>query len=159
MQGSLYRLVFLIFFLLLPSWNYMRHVGRWRCESDNVLFFPPNPLNSCSRFSATTWRQSPLVACGQGGVGDGVLGVAGEGHGDGVAGPPRHFLHAVEVLRARGEEADSSCIERSKVGGGGEREFDRLPHCRREFNHECVFHGSEEDVQHWHLVSITCSYL
>lgn len=58
----------------------------------------------------------PSVACGQGGVSDGVLGVAGEGHGDGVACPPRHLLHAVEVLRARREEADTSWMKRSKTG-------------------------------------------
>lgn len=60
---------------------------------------------------------SPSLAYGQGGVSDGVLGIAGEGHGDGVASPPRHFLHAVKVLRARGEETNSSWMEKSKWGG------------------------------------------
>lgn len=34
--------------------------------------------------------------------------VAGEGDGDGVARPPRHPFHAVEVLRAGGEDGDPS---------------------------------------------------
>lgn len=51
----------------------------------------------------------PVGASGHGGVRDAVRWVAGEGHGDGVACPPRHLLHAVEVLRAGREERDSSC--------------------------------------------------
>lgn len=55
-----------------------------------------------------------MDASGQGGVGDGVFRVAGEGHGDGVARSPAHLLHSMEVLRARGEEGDSSWRDRDQ---------------------------------------------
>lgn len=48
----------------------------------------------------------------QGGVGDGMLGVAGERHCDGKACPPRHLLHSVDVLRAGGEEGHASCVRK-----------------------------------------------
>lgn len=51
---------------------------------------------------------SPMGALGQGGVRDGMRRVAGEGHSDGVARPPCHPLYAVDILRAGGEESDSS---------------------------------------------------
>lgn len=58
---------------------------------------------------------SSMAASGQGcwagrlrlrecGVQDAMVGVAGEGNGDGVAGAPVDFLHPMQVLRPGGEE-------------------------------------------------------
>lgn len=74
---------------------------------------------------------SPMGASGQGWVRDGVCRVAGEGHGDGVARPPRHFLHAVEVLRAGGEERDSSWTRKESEGLLGKRRGNGL---KEQFN-------------------------
>lgn len=57
----------------------------------------------------------PRCVSGQSGVWDGMCWVAGEGHSDGVARAPLHLFHAVEVLRAGGEEGDSSW--RGRKGG------------------------------------------
>lgn len=54
----------------------------------------------------------PMGKSVQGGVGDGMFGVAGERHGDGIACPPRDCLHSVDVLRAGGEERHASCVRK-----------------------------------------------
>lgn len=98
----------------------MQKVRRKICVESH---FPPPPLSHlspCPSFlfplcvagllQASGRRRHPssMDASGQGGVRDGVCGVAGEGHGDGVTRPPRYPLYAVQVLRARGEERDAS---------------------------------------------------
>lgn len=53
----------------------------------------------------------------EGRVSDAVVGVAGEGDGDGIAGAPVHPLHTVQVLGPRGEEGHAAW------GGGERRDF------------------------------------
>lgn len=76
--------------------------------------FPCPPLLFPLIVTGSVWSQwaapSPTGASGQGGIRDGVRRVARERHRDGVSRPPRHLLHTVEVLRARGEERHSSCV-------------------------------------------------
>lgn len=76
-------------------------------------FLPVPPL--CYSFCPSQWAApSPAGASGQGGIRDGVRWVASERHRDGVARSPHHLLHAVEVLRARGEERHSSCVRKKR---------------------------------------------
>lgn len=132
----------------------LRHVKMTRATCELLLLlqvwfiysFFSRPLRSLLQV-VVHQLASLSVACGQGRVSDGVLGVAGEGHGDGVASPPRHLLHTVKVLRARGEEADPSWMKRSEVRGGKKkREFDKPPQCRGKFPGMSVCFFESEDT-------------
>lgn len=80
------------------------------------LSLPFAPSLCCRAFPSRWTLLSPAGASGKGGVRDGVCRVTGEGHGDGVARPPRHPLHAMEVLRAGREEGDSSWAKKEWEG-------------------------------------------
>lgn len=98
---------------------------KWFCSYSIPMLQVKPPLPSlsfpvllacCRVVQAPAQRRHPpsMDASGQAGVRDGLSGVTGEGHGDGVARPPRHLLHAMEVLWARGEERHSSCKKGTK---------------------------------------------
>lgn len=80
------------------------------------LSLPFAPSLCCRAFPSQWTLLSPAGASGKGGVRDAVCRVTGERHGDGVARPPRHPLHTMEVLRAGREERDSSWAKKEWEG-------------------------------------------